>query len=268
MSQYFVLREATAVTLPIGPFIHLTAGTAVTTATIASTEVMLSKNGGEFVAKTESTSAGHITNSGGMYEVKLNIGDTTTPGTLVGNVVDGDAAAQPISFTCTIVSAETYDALYAASSTAFNASGQVNLLTATQAQVTATHTAVVTTIPGTITTLDTEIGTIHSNVVLALEDTSTTIPASLSTIAGYLTTEIADMYAELVTVRAEPAKAAPGTTISLGDKIDYLYAAWRNKVTQTSTQYVLCGNDGNGFFKATVADDGTTFTRSEMEEYP
>jgi len=271
MSQYFVLREATAVTLPIGPFIHLTAGTAVTTATIASTEVMLSKNGGEFVAKTESTSAGHITNSGGMYEVKLNIGDTTTPGTLVGNVVDGDAAAQPISFTCTIVSAETYDALYAASSTAFNASGQVTLITATQASIDAIEEDTIE-----LQEAWTDEGRLDAILGIVAADTTTDMPLTIAslttkvdTITGYLTTEVADILALLDNARAEPAAGAPAVNPDLATKIDYLYAAWRNKVTQTSTKYVLFKDDGSTqMLMSDVEDDGTTFTRSKMEEYP
>jgi len=64
---------------------------------------------------------------------------------------------------------------------------------------------------------------------------------------------------------AEPGSGAPGTTISLAQKIGYLYKAFRNKVTQTSTEYKLFADDESTVHqKATVSDDGTTFTRGEV----
>lgn len=64
---------------------------------------------------------------------------------------------------------------------------------------------------------------------------------------------------------AEPGSGAPGATISLAQKIGYLYKAFRNKVTQTSTEYKLYADDESTVHqKATVADDGTTFTRGEV----
>lgn len=64
---------------------------------------------------------------------------------------------------------------------------------------------------------------------------------------------------------AEPGSGAPSATISLAQKIGYLYKAFRNKVTQTSTEYKLFADDEITVNqKATVSDDGTTFTRGEV----
>jgi hypothetical protein len=68
---------------------------------------------------------------------------------------------------------------------------------------------------------------------------------------------------------AEPAQGAPGATVTLAAKIGYLYKAWRNKSTQTSSQYSLYNDDAATIdHKATVGDDGTTFTRGEAATGP
>lgn len=68
---------------------------------------------------------------------------------------------------------------------------------------------------------------------------------------------------------AEPGQGAPGATISLAQKIGYLYKAWRNKSTQTSTTYSLFNDDTTTVdHKATVSDDGTTATKGETTTGP
>jgi hypothetical protein len=64
---------------------------------------------------------------------------------------------------------------------------------------------------------------------------------------------------------AEPGQEAPGATVSLAKKINYLYKAWRNKITQSATQTSLY-NDAQDTIdqKATISDDGTTFTKGEI----
>ena len=67
----------------------------------------------------------------------------------------------------------------------------------------------------------------------------------------------------------EPVQGAPGVTISLAAKINYLYKAWRNKVTTTSSQYTLyADNTTTVDQKATLGDDGSTFTRGEIATGP
>jgi hypothetical protein len=65
---------------------------------------------------------------------------------------------------------------------------------------------------------------------------------------------------------AEPGQGTPAATASLVAKIGYLYKAWRNKHTQTASEYALYADDGTTKDQeAGVADDGTTFTRNEMQ---
>lgn len=71
------------------------------------------------------------------------------------------------------------------------------------------------------------------------------------------------------TTYAEPAQGAPGATVSLADKISFLYKAWRNKSTQSATTYSLFNDDAATVdHKATVSDSGTVFTRSETTSGP
>lgn len=68
---------------------------------------------------------------------------------------------------------------------------------------------------------------------------------------------------------AEPGQENPPATTTLIKKIGYLYKAWRNKSTQTSTEYKLYADDTTTVDqKATASDDGTTFTRGEAATGP
>jgi|GEM_PF-1940887 len=68
---------------------------------------------------------------------------------------------------------------------------------------------------------------------------------------------------------AEPGQGAPAATASLAAKIGFLYKALRNKITQTATTLSVY-NDAEAVVdqKATVSDDGSTYTRGEIESGP
>lgn len=80
----------------------------------------------------------------------------------------------------------------------------------------------------------------------------------------------ADVNAEVVDALstdtyAEPGQGTPGATISIAQKIGYLYKALRNRTTQTADTYSLYNDDASTVGqKATVSDDGTTFERTEL----
>jgi len=121
-----------------------------------------------------------------------------------------------------------------------------------------------------------------------LEDTGTTIPASLTTIDNYIDTEIATIISEqaetdsnvaalIISVAAIPtvdevwAKSmtdlvagAPDYDASVFTAINYLYEAWRNKMTTSSTEIAIYKNDASTkLMESDISDDGTTFTKSE-----
>jgi hypothetical protein len=108
--------------------------------------------------------------------------------------------------------------------------------------------------------LDTEIAAI-------LEDTGATLPAQIAALnnlsAAQVNAEVLDVLA--TDTFAEPGAGAPAATASLKDKIGYVYKAWRNKVTQTSSTYTLYGDDAiTAHHTAAVGDDGATFTKNEV----
>lgn len=64
---------------------------------------------------------------------------------------------------------------------------------------------------------------------------------------------------------AEPTQGAPAATTTLAQKINYLYKAWRNRHTQTASEFALYADDTTTKDqKATVSDDGTTLDRGEI----
>jgi len=84
----------------------------------------------------------------------------------------------------------------------------------------------------------------------------------------------ADVNAEVVDALAtdtyaEPGQATPGATTTIAVKLGYLYKAWRNKSTQTATEYNLYNDDTTTVGqKATVSDDATTATKGEVATGP
>ena len=78
-----------------------------------------------------------------------------------------------------------------------------------------------------------------------------------------------DAYSALSANRAEPAQGAPAASTTALAKIDYLYKAWRNRTTQTASQYSVYGDDALTIdHKATFSDDGTTADRAEVATGP
>lgn len=114
-------------------------------------------------------------------------------------------------------------------------------------------------------------GTTGKALTDILEDTGTTLPTQITNLNDL---SAADVNAEVVDVirtdaLGEPTQGNPGATISLADKVNYLYKAWRNKSTTTATQYSLYNDAGSTIdHKATLSDDGTTATVDEVVTGP
>jgi hypothetical protein len=104
------LKQSTATTLLLGPFLDETDGqTAETALTVSQADVLLWKQGGTTLAqKNESTSCTHRSN--GLYTCPVDATDTNTLGTLVVSVDESGAA--PIRQDYTVVAANVYDSLF------------------------------------------------------------------------------------------------------------------------------------------------------------
>jgi len=123
-----------------------------------------------------------------------------------------------------------------------------------------------TTIPGTITTLQADTDDLQVQIGTA--------GAGLTDLGGMSTAMKAEVNVEAKDVLftdtdAEPAQGAPGATVSLSDKIGFLYKAWRNRSNQNATTYNLYADDATTVdHKVTVSDDGTTAEKGEVVTGP
>jgi len=104
-----LLKQSTATTLLLGPFLDETDGrTAETALTLSQADIRLWKEGGTTAAqKNESTSCTHREN--GYYTCPVNTTDTNTLGTLV--VFVNESGALPIRLDYLVVPANVYDSL-------------------------------------------------------------------------------------------------------------------------------------------------------------
>jgi hypothetical protein len=94
------------------------------------------------------------------------------------------------------------------------------------------------------------------------------IQSGLSTLTeAQVNAEVVDALA--VDTYAEPGQETPASTNTIEKKLSYVFKGFRNKLTQSTTEAHLY-NDGGSVVdqKATVSDDGTTFTRGELATGP
>lgn len=97
-----------------------------------------------------------------------------------------------------------------------------------------------------------------SNVTLVATTTTNTDMLTAAAVNAEVDTALA------TTTYAEPS-GVPAATASLKDKIGWLAALARNKLTQTATTQTLRNDaDGADIAASTVSDDGTTATRGEF----
>lgn len=134
----------------------------------------------------------------------------------------------------------------------------------------------VTTVGTDVTTLLSRLSSARAGYLDNLSAGAVAQASALSTVAGYLDTEIAAILAAVDTevaailsllddARTEPGQGAPPVNPDMATKIDYLYKAWRNKKEQTATLFTLYADNGStADQKSVTSDDGTTFTAGEM----
>lgn len=123
---------------------------------------------------------------------------------------------------------------------------------------------VVASVSGAVGSVTGTVGSVSGNV-------SGNVTGSVGSLAAQAKTDVnAEVLDVLVTdTFAEPGQGAPGVNISLKDKIGYLYKAFRNRITQTSTTLSIYADDAVTVDqKATVSDDSTTYSRGEISTGP
>lgn len=102
------LKQSTAATIKLGPFVDDSDGkTAKTGLTISQADIRLSKNGGDIAQTNNSAGATH--DELGYYNVPLDTTDTNTLGTL--KVIVSVSGALPVFADFMVITAEAYDTL-------------------------------------------------------------------------------------------------------------------------------------------------------------
>lgn len=110
--MFRALKQSTAVTVVSPRMVDSTDGvTAETALTLSQSDIRLSKAGGAFAQKNESSSCTHMEN--GYYAIALNTTDTNTLGILELAIAESGAA--PVERSYTVLSANAYDSLISGS---------------------------------------------------------------------------------------------------------------------------------------------------------
>ena len=105
------LKQSTAVTVKIGPFVDDIDGkTAETALTIAQADVLLSKNGGTMAQKNDTNSCSH--DALGYYSCSLSTTDTNTLGIL--KLMVSKSGALPVTQSYMVVPTNVWDSLFGA----------------------------------------------------------------------------------------------------------------------------------------------------------
>jgi hypothetical protein len=92
---------------------------------------------------------------------------------------------------------------------------------------------------------------------------------TIGTVNALGTQAKADVNAEIVDVLrtdtlAELSAGAPSATPTMAQAVTLLYMALRNKATETSSEFTVYNNSGTAIAKASVSDNGVTFTREQL----
>lgn len=104
------IRQSTAITVALGPFMDATDGfTAETALTITQPDIRLSKNGAAFAQKNAAQTLSHMEN--GFYSLSLDATDTNTVGSLI--VHCAESGTRPHTFHFDVLEEEIYDGIYA-----------------------------------------------------------------------------------------------------------------------------------------------------------
>lgn len=190
------LKQSTAVTVKVGPFLDATDGVTEETAlTIAQADIRLSKNGGAFAQTNNVAGATHDEN--GYYGVPLDATDTGTLGTL--RVAIHETGALPVWQDFMVVPSNVWDSFFGAD----NLEVDVTLVGGA-AQDIATATA---------------LGTVDTNVDAILVDTGTTLQAEVDGIQA----DTEDIQSRLPAALVGGRMAANAEVV--GDKTGYSLSA-------------------------------------------
>ena len=220
------IKQSTAYTFRFGPFVDDTDGkTAETGLTIEDSHVRVSKAGGNFVDKNESSNSAH--DEAGFYVVVLDTTDTNTVGEL--QIAAHISGALPVFKTFQVVEEAIYDALFA---------GSANLITKVDA-------------------IDTVVDAI-------LVDIGTTLDGKLNTIDDFLDTEVAAILADTNELQTDWANGgrldALIDSIIAGVNVTTIEGVDATDAIQTSSSASLIAYNLDHLMKTAVASNADMTT--------
>lgn len=130
------------------------------------------------------------------------------------------------------------------------------------------HAAVMSGVQSDIYSL---LSDLHSDVTVmsgVLSDVRSQV-ADVATLLALTDADVSTTLGLLDDARTEPGQGAPPVNPDAVTKIDYLYKIARNKITQDATTLKVYDDAGTTVdHKATVSDDGVTYTRGEIVSGP
>lgn len=264
------LRQSTAVDVALGPFVDSTDGfTPETALSLTQAECRLKKGAGAWAQKNNATTAPH--EEEGWYEVNLSTTDTDTLGIMVLAVYI--AGALPVWREFMVLPAAVYDAYLSTGVLGVNVTqwGAVAPNALVSGRVDASVGAMapnVLTAAATAADFSTEV-----NTGMATQASVDAIATEVAGVNGVTPATSADVLtqvnAALDTAVSQPGSGAPAANPSIRTAIAYLFKAWRNRVTQTDTQYSLYNDNATTIDqKATFSDDTVTADRGEIASGP
>jgi hypothetical protein len=172
-----------------------------------------------------------------------NVGSPTTAQTLSATTI---ATSQVVASVTGAVGSVTGAVASVTGNVGGNVTGSVGSVVGAVGSVTGAVGSVSGNVSGNVT------GSVGSLAAQAQTDVKTQVVAALNT----------DTY-------TEPGQGAPGVNISLAAKIGYLYKAFRNRITQTSTTLSIYADDAVTVdHKSATTDDGVTYSRGEISTGP
>lgn len=212
------LKQSTAVTVKIGPFLDDTDGvTAETALTISQADVRLSKNALNMAQKSETSSCTH--DESGYYDCSLNTTDTGTLGRLLLAV--SESGALPVWHEYMVVPSNVYEALFGSDRLQVDVReyGDANLALTTQmkADVNAeADTALADYDPPTKAEMDSGFAALNDPTAAAIADAVWDEATSGHTGAGSVCKSLTDILADTGT---DGVVISAATAIEIADAI-------------------------------------------------
>ncbi len=228
MSQW--LKQSTAITVKLGPFLDDTDGkTAETGLTISQADVRLSKNGGDFAQKNEANAATHDEN--GFYDVALDTTDTNTLGRLL--IAVSESGALPVWQEFMVVPANVWDSMFGADYLQVDAV-QIEGSDASDQVNAACDTALSDYDAPTKAEMDAGFAALNDPTAADIADAVLDEALAGHTGAGSLGKAIADIETDAAAILEDTGTTLPGTLATIDGKIDTVDGIVDNILTDTA----------------------------------